>query len=240
MTYAVTNLGIGAETRRFFYRNNSTDAAVINQVLIERHYDSNRLGRSGELRDYLERTTSHSRKPLIIDAGANIGASTLYFLGDVPKACVIAIEPDLENFKLLRKNVEGLNVEPIRGAVSSTRGSHQVIDPGEGQWGYRTARISNTDTANQVVECVTVNDLYAAHRDGFFPFIVKVDIEGGESDLFSGNTEWVGSTPLIIVELHDWLLPKQGTSRTLLKCMADQDRDFIYIGQNVFSISNHL
>jgi len=38
--------------------------------------------------------------------------------------------------------------------------------------------------------------------------------------------------------LHDWLLPGQGTSRSFLKCMAALDRDFVHIGENVFSIRN--
>jgi hypothetical protein len=69
---------------------------------------------------------------------------------------------------------------------------------------------------------------------------VKVDIEGAEADLFSGNTEWVELTPIIIVELHDWMLPKKGTSRPFLQCISKLDRDFIYLGEDVYSIANDL
>ncbi len=42
------------------------------------------------------------------------------------------------------------------------------------------------------------------------PWIVKVDIEGGEADLFAANTEWVDAVPVIIIELHDWMLEGAG------------------------------
>ena len=59
-------------------------------------------------------------------------------------------------------------------------------------------------------------------------------------DVFAANNEWVARTPLLMLELHDWLLPKAGTSATFLKCIAKLDRDFVTIGENAFSIANRL
>jgi hypothetical protein len=73
---------------------------------------------------------------------------------------------------------------------------------------------------------------------GRVPFIAKIDIEGGEAELFAAETGWVDQFPLLIVELHDWLLPRAGTSRSFLRCVAGLDRDFVYLGENVFSIAN--
>jgi hypothetical protein len=42
---------------------------------------------------------------LIIDCGANVGYSSAYFLTHFPSSHVIAVEPDLENFNLLRTNL---------------------------------------------------------------------------------------------------------------------------------------
>ena len=47
---------------------------------------------------------------------------------------------------------------------------------------------------------------YSCQMSDADPFIVKVDIEGFEADLFSANTQWVGRTPIIITELHNWLI----------------------------------
>jgi hypothetical protein len=67
---------------------------------------------------------------------------------------------------------------------------------------------------------------------------VKIDIEGFEEELFSKNTEWVDKFPLLVIELHDWMLPRDRTSAHFLTLIATLDRDFVYIGENVFSISN--
>ncbi len=90
------------------------------------------------------------------------------------------------------------------------------------------------------VPCLMINDLYDAYASDNFPFIVKVDIEGAERDLFAEATEWVAKTPVVIVELHDWLLPKQGVARPFLKCISNLNRDFVQLGDNIFSISNDL
>jgi len=87
---------------------------------------------------------------------------------------------------------------------------------------------------------VTMDEIYAARAATHFPFIAKIDIEGAEAELFSRNLDWVAATPLIIIELHDWLMPKQGTARSFLKCVAAQDRDFVYFGENVLSLRNQL
>ncbi len=44
----------------------------------------------------------------IVDIGANIGASTLYFAEKHPQARILAFEPFLESYELLVRNVQGL------------------------------------------------------------------------------------------------------------------------------------
>ncbi len=43
---------------------------------------------------------------------------------------------------------------------------------------------------------------------------------------------------LCIIELHDWLYPGEGTSGPFLRLCGQRDRDFIYRGENIFSVSN--
>jgi FkbM family methyltransferase len=136
--------------------------------------------------------------------------------------------------------VRGLRVQAVRGAIASKPGFARVIDPGIGHWGYRTKNISDTSQSDGTVPRLTINEIYRQHSARCFPFIVKVDIEGGEADLFSGDTEWVEMTPILIVELHDWLLTRSGNSRAFLKCVSQLDRDFVYIGDEIYSIANDL
>jgi hypothetical protein len=83
---------------------------------------------------------------------------------------------------------------------------------------------------------VTISSVVADHHD-CEPFLIKIDIEGFESDLFSANTEWVDCFPVIIIELHDWMLPGDCNSRNFLQAIAGRSRDFILRGENVVSVS---
>lgn len=221
--------------RLLHFRPNTSDWSAIHQIYKNREYDLGRLRRADEIRAFVDVEQGVGMQPLIVDAGANIGASAVYFALAFPHALVVAIEPEENNFALLRQNTEGLRVHCMQAALASAPGKAKVVDPGEGHWGYRT--LAATDDMG--INCVTIPDIFEGARPRF-PFIVKIDIEGGESDVFSKNTGWVERTPIIIVELHDWLLPKGDTSRSFLRCIADQPRDFIIIGENIFSISHSL
>lgn len=240
MDYAVVNLTIGAAARGFHFRAKSSDEGVIKQIFVNKDYDLRRLRRLPSLLEFVQRQEKAGRRPLIVDAGANIGASPIFFLSDIAKARIVAIEPDRENFDLLVKNTEGLDVECIHGAVHAKSGRARLVNVGEGHWGYRTEVLGGEEDGGDSIACVTINDIYAANAVGYFPFIAKIDIEGGERDLFSANTEWVAKTPLLIIELHDWLMPEQGTAAPFLKCIAGLDRDFVYLAENIFSIANGL
>jgi FkbM family methyltransferase len=240
--YASTTLTLGPATRQLFFRKGTSDEHVIKQIFVDQHYNLGRCGeRAKEILDLVKRQEAAGRKPLIVDAGANIGASAIYFAGLLPGVHVVAIEPDRENFELMSKNIEGLGgIQAIRGAIASTAGRARVIDPGRSHWAYRTEPAGESDQARDVVPRVTMNDIYAAHRSGYYPFIAKIDIEGAEQDLFSANTEWVSQTAIVIVELHDWMLPKARTSQPFLQCISQLDRDFICHGEETYSIANDL
>ena len=227
--------------RKLYFRAKTTDVVVIDQICRLNQYELGKLPRSAELKDFIDRQKKATGKsPLIVDAGANIGASSVVFAAMVSDAKVVAIEPELENFKLLELNIEGLRIEAMHAALSSASGFARVVDPGEGHWGYRTESVDGKIETENTVPRVTIDDIYRENTAQCFPFIVKIDIEGGEADLFSANTGWVARTPLLIVELHDWLLTRSANSRTFLKCISQLDRDFLYLGEDVYSIANDL
>lgn len=66
------------------------------------------------------RFQAQSDAPHIIDAGANIGLSVLYFKRLYPNSTVIAYEPDPTIFSALEKNVGGLKGVELRQAAAWT------------------------------------------------------------------------------------------------------------------------
>jgi FkbM family methyltransferase len=227
----------GAE-RDFYFRRNSSDIRVIGQIFHDNCYDLRRLRRFEQIIELVARNSAAGRRPLIVDAGANIGAASVYFAAKFPDALVMAIEPDFGNYELLAENTKGLEVRPLHCALAASERRRRVIDVGEGFWGYRTQLLDDGEKGG--VRSITMSRLYEAHAAECFPFIVKIDIEGGEKDLFSTDVGWVHRTPLLIIELHDWLLPCEGNSSSFLTCVSQLDRDFVYIGEDVYSIANDL
>jgi len=225
---------------RFVYRPNTTDAGMMWQVFHNQDYDIRRLRRGEELLAYWRARTELGERPLIVDAGANIGAAAVYFSRAFPNAQVVAIEPDRGNFDLLARNTAGLAVACRHAAVTARPGPVRLYDPGEGHCGFRTGPLAGGATDEAVVDSVQIAEIFASSPQGLYPFIVKIDIEGAEAELFSESIEWIERTPLIIIELHDWLIPKGLTSRNFLSAVAGLDRDFVYLGENVFSIAHRL
>ena len=219
------------------FRPGTTDIDVIRYVFRQHVFNMARLQRWTEIRTFLGAQHERGRRPLIVDAGAHIGITTAFLALMFPTALVIAIEPEGGNFGLLSKNTEGLNVRCVQAALSSEAQRARVLDPGEGHWGFRTERTNSEEG----LPCVTLNALYEEFcHSTAFPFLVKINIEGAEQELFSRNTEWVSNTGIIIIELHDKLFPRKAVSRPFLKCVSALDRDFIYSGFNIFSIDNGL
>ena len=231
---------LGPVTRDFWYRPNSSDVPTLQQIFVRNDYNLEHLARYAELKAHYERKSAQGKHALIVDGGANIGAASVAFSLGWPGSRITAIEPDQDNFELLTNNTSGLSVTCIQGALAASPGKAKVVDTGLGEWAYQTRRVTDAATEGDAVPYVTVNEIYRNNAKDCFPFIVKIDIEGAEADVFSANTDWVAVTPLIIVEPHDWLMPKGGTSRSFLRCIADQDRDFLIMGENICSISNQL
>ncbi len=229
MAFATLDTPDGA-TRRFYHRDTDADRGVMGQIFGNQDYSLKRLRRGAEL----DALGAALPRPFILDAGANIGASVCWFALKFPNCQIVAFEPDAANFDLLRQNTEGLNVELHQAALGARDGTVTLVDPGEGEWGYRTIA-----AADGAVPILSVSRMVAEKcAAGFSPFIAKIDIEGGEAELFAPPVDWVDQFPLLTVELHDWLLPGQGTSRAFLQCIAARNRDFVHIGENIFSIRN--
>jgi FkbM family methyltransferase len=230
------HLSIANAQRMFFFREGSaSDRAVINQVMVQRCYDLRIFRQSILLGAYYTKLIESKSTPLIIDAGANIGASTLWFASNFPGSRVVAIEPEESNCQILRRNCDGLNVSLMEGAIGSHGGHSFLHDPGGGEWSYQ---VRPDGKGKQVTLYSAAGIVADCKASGVQPFLCKIDIEGGEADLFRDNTAWVSEFAVIVIELHDWLFPGTSNSRNFRRAISDLDADFVYRGENVF-VFNH-
>jgi FkbM family methyltransferase len=144
---------------------------------------------------------------LMIDAGANIGMASLYFLNRYPGLRIVAIEPDPDTFEICRMNLAPYRdrVVLIKGAIWSTCGQ-VVLAQGELEWNTHVKPVENGAAQNGAdgpsVQSYDVPALIAAGGGGMVDFL-KVDIEGGELELFGKNTElWLPAIKNIAIEFH--------------------------------------
>ena len=159
-----------------------------------------------ELHPYLPITRSAG--PInVLDLGANIGLSVLYWKHHCPLARVIAVEPDASNFAVLRSNTEGLkDVHLVQAGIWYRPGRLDVRREGVGNAGFST----NEQLSNGEVEATTIPELLARFQWDRVD-ILKVDIEGSELELFGkGDLSWIDRVGIIAIELHDRTRPGCG------------------------------
>lgn len=70
--------------------------------------------------------------------------------------------------------------------------------------------------------------------------IAKIDIEGSERELFRSNTDWMDTTALILIELHDWLQPWSMISHNFLRQLCDRGFDVLWRGETMFCFNHRL
>jgi hypothetical protein len=69
-------------------------------------------------------------------------------------------------------------------------------------------------------------------------FLVKIDIEGFEIDVFSGRLDWIADAYVVVIEPHDWMLPGEFSSRNFMKAMVEHEFEIFIIGENLFFVRN--
>jgi len=135
--------------------------------------------------------------PRIIDCGANIGLSLIYFKRLYPNAVITAFEPDKDIFAILKTNLSNFSygdIELINKAVWNSNNSIKFLASG-GVGG----RINKAEEGEQVIEipAVRLKDYLEKEID-----FLKIDIEGAEFDVINDCKEKLNNVHNIFIEYH--------------------------------------
>jgi FkbM family methyltransferase len=218
-----------------YLREGTSDWSVLDQIFVRSEYDYQSPGHDNALNRFYADTVSRSEIPLILDCGANIGLSSIWFARKYPLATVIAIEPESENFRMLTMNTtEYANILAVHGGVSDRDGKMSLFNSGNEPWAWQGQEADDGD-----VKTYTVPNLIIMIPNSRL-LIVKIDIEGGEANLFRSNLEWVAESPLIVFEAHDWHFNWRGTFHAVASALTKEPRDYLHNGENTFSFSHAL
>ena len=177
-------------------KKKSSDPQVFDQIMIEQEYESIiKIIRNNNI-----------SMNLMLDGGANIGLTTLYFKSMFPGLEIIAFEPSVDTFQRLKKNVENNNLKLVKtikkGLWSSTKSLKADNSFRDGQdWSFRLTE--SLPHEKSLFEVVSINDVVEENKIKYIDFL-KIDIEGGEVELFksSSNLDWLKKVKLLAIEIH--------------------------------------
>ena len=132
-----------------------------------------------------------------------------------PNARIFAIEPEIENFHLLRENVKPYkNIRPIQAALWSKETRVDLRDKGLDLWGFQAE-----ENPSGAVPAITLSGFLRQNSISQLD-ILKMDVEGAERELFAGAPDWVSRVGTLMIELHDHF--KDGCSETVYAAMANR------------------
>jgi FkbM family methyltransferase len=197
-------------------RDNQSDKPIFFQVFYENQYDLYGV-------DFPEATK-------IIDGGANIGCASVYFSIRFPKAEILAIEPEENNFSLLKKNADPYkNITCVQAGIWNENEKLSIANPEGGAAEYM---FENNAESKSMINGMTIQSLLNLknwnHAD-----IIKLDIEGAEKEVFSAeDLSWLNNTKLLIIELHDRY--KKDCTKTVFEALNKFDYDAYFHHENIF------
>jgi FkbM family methyltransferase len=197
VSFPARRLSVEVSEYEVSLRLGTTDPHTFIQVFVQRDYET----------PYLPETAN-----VIVDLGANVGLSAVFFAQRYPAARLFCVEPEPTNHAALRGNTAALGDRVVceHAAVWLADGTVEIaVD--DGHWG---AKVSDHGSS---VPAYRFKSLW--HRWGR-PHIdmLKVDIEGTEVELFADTAEWLDHVDFVMAETHDRFRPdSEGAVRRALR-----------------------
>ena len=202
-------------------RIRETDPEVFSQIFVHEEYNSPMLPEQAEV---------------IVDAGANVGYSALFFARKYPAAKIIAIEPNPETYLQLVKNCSVYpNILPLCAALWKTTGTIKLqftSNDGRklGSWGVRTVESDRSEM--QDVSSISIDQIFAKYSLRKID-IFKIDIEGAELPVFSElSLDVTQRIDLFALEIHEGLA--KGANAAVRACFPVDEWECGKRGENHF------
>jgi FkbM family methyltransferase len=170
---------------------------------------------------------------VVLDIGANIGYYALIWSGLVGNGGkVYALEPVLNNFKMLEKNVElnGIkNIETFKIAAGSEN-KKDFINVAES--GNVSSFINSRAPlkGKEEVDVVKIDDFL---KDKKMPKLARMDVEGYAGEILKGMRETLKKVEYLLIELHPHIKSDE-QKKEFASVLADSGFkvDEVFIGTN--------
>ena len=177
---------------------------------------------------------------LILDCGGNIGCAAVYFANRYPAAQIYSVEPENDNFTLLKFNTRFYdNIHLVKSALWGKETFIRVEDRGFGKWGFMTFETTADDPT--AIKTTTIGKILA--DSGFDEIdLLKINLNGAEKEIFAAPDvdKWLSKVKVIVIKLFDRM--KLGSSYEFFKAVSKYRWFFAsaFSGENLFFIREDL
>jgi len=184
-----------------------------------------------------------NKNPVIIDCGANIGVSIIYFKWLYPNSTIYGFEPDKRTFELLERNIvknELKDVHLINAAVSDKAGKIDFfIDsehPGALAMSTRYGRMPKDRTT---VQSISLSSFIKENHIQDIDFI-KMDIEGSEKEVLKDldKNKMFNKIKKLLVEYHHKISGEKSCLGDYLKILEKNKFEY-QIDARCIPVSSH-
>jgi FkbM family methyltransferase len=186
-------LRLNKQIPRIYLRPGTSDFSTFRQVFMDNELAVN-LGDTPQV---------------IVDGGANIGLTALYWINKFPSANIICIEPDLSNYEILKLNTQAYTkILALQCALWNENTIVDLMDEGVDKWGIQVRMTDiSASKSGRSVKGIRIDTLMEEFKIDRID-LLKLDIEGAEFELFqSGFQNWLPKVKTLIIELHEHLRP---------------------------------
>jgi FkbM family methyltransferase len=157
------------------------------------------------IKPYIEKKPYLSQPEYIIDAGTNIGLTTVLFANLWEGCKIIGLEADKDNYDFALKNTQIYsNITVLNKGLWNKEATLKIEAGQEDGFVVREIHLSGENSSvKDLVDGISIDSLMKMFNIHSLDF-VKINIEGSEKEVFSENYEtWLPKTKSLLVELHD-------------------------------------
>ena len=173
-------------------RAGTSDVLVFRELFLERVYDQP-----------LEALAINPTRPRILDCGANVGFFPVLCARTFRNPSLLCVEPETGNFEAMRENTNDTpaEVKYVRAFLGANRRLGYLEDCGGGEWAFR---LSHNPAGGAEADPIPVLDVPSLLECAAWNEVdlLKIDIEGGEAEVFANCSGWIRSVRSMIVETH--------------------------------------
>jgi FkbM family methyltransferase len=209
-----------------------SDTMVLEQVIIGEEYKA--------VTDYFKANLHNIDKLNIIDAGANVGYSSAFFLKEFPLAQVACVEPDEQNIGMLKKNLSAFiqkqQVSIYKNGLMSD-GDRNIVTKKDFRDGKDwSVSVTETETESDL-KSVTVEQIRQQMKWEYID-ILKIDIEGAERFVFGQETDlsYLQFVKTIAIEIHD----EFGIRQTIYEQFRKKGFVLFNFGETTFAVNKQF